>query len=148
MWLMTTWPTPEATRSVAKSRSSHAILCGDPPDNTSFNPVCRRTSWARSSVKRSQCSSDRNEQTVALDDQRIPLQNHSHRRQNRQKPRAKPTKDRLIPKTSLPNRHDYHLNHCFLQSPHQLTRRHFALPNNNGQQILTKHSKQSILRFS
>ena len=52
-----------------------------------------------------------------LDDQRIPLQNHSHRRQNRQKPRAQPTKDRLIPKTSLPNRHDYHLNHCFLQSP-------------------------------
>ena len=64
-WPMTTWPTQEATRSVAKSRSSHAIWCGDPPDDTSFDPACRRTSWERSSAKGSQCSSDRNERTVA-----------------------------------------------------------------------------------
>ena len=83
------WPTSEATRSVAKSKSSHGIW--------SFDPACRRRSWGRSRVKRSHSSSGRNEQmtnvfhfeTVAVDEMM----------------------DRLIIKTGLTNIRD-----CLLQS--------------------------------
>ena len=116
-WPMTTWRTPEATRSVAKSRSSQAIWCGTPL--TTYHSTRRAEERDGDAAVRSVPSAP----LIAmierwpLDDQRIPLRNRGHRQQNRLKPRAKPMKDRLIPKTSLTNRHDYHLNNCFLQSP-------------------------------
>ena len=39
-------------------------------------------------------------------------------------------------------------NHCFLQSPRQLTRRHVDPTKQQRATVLTKHNKQSILRFS
>ena len=116
-WPMITWRTPEAMRSVAKSRSSHAIGCGDPV--TTRHSTRRAQEWAGNAAVRCVPSAP----LIAmikrwpLDDQRIPLRNCGHRQKNRRKPCAKPTNDRLIPITSLMNRHDYHLNHCFLQSP-------------------------------
>ena len=84
-WPMITWQTPEATRSVAKSRSSHDIWCGDPV--TTRHSTRRAQERAGNAAVRSIPGAP----LIAmierwpLDDQRIPLRNW-----------AKPTNDRLI----------------------------------------------------
>ena len=100
-WPMTTWPTPEPTRSVSKTKSCHAIWCRDPLKTR--HSTRRAEERAGNAAVRSVLSAPliATSERWPLDDQRIPPRNHGRRRQ---KPAETPRQTHEGPADSK-NRH-------------------------------------------